>query len=79
MAQACRLGLTAAVTGASSYVIAVADTIMDRPSVELLATVLPDVNMTREIGTYETLLSVRQAREVLGYEPRHSWRDTVDN
>jgi nucleoside-diphosphate-sugar epimerase len=77
VAQACRLGLTAPVTGASSYVIAAADTIMDRPSAELLAEVFPDVKLTREIGTYETLLSVRRAREVLGYEPRHSWRDSV--
>jgi nucleoside-diphosphate-sugar epimerase len=77
VAQACRLGLTAPVTGASSYVIAAADTIMDRPSVELLAEVFPGVELTREIDTYETLLSVRQAREDLGYEPQHSWRDHV--
>ncbi|MFD8077324.1 hypothetical protein ACFV3E_32260 [Streptomyces sp. NPDC059718] len=50
---------------------------MNRPSAELLAAVFPDVKPTREIGTYETLLSVRRAREVLGHEPRHSWRDTV--
>lgn len=79
VAQACRLGLNAAVAGSSSYVIAAADTIMDRPSVELLAEVFPDVRPVREIGTYETLLSVRRAREILGYEPRHSWRDHVND
>ncbi len=52
---------------------------MDRPSAELLAEVFPEVRLTREIGTHETLLSVRRAREVLGYEPRYSWRDVLDH
>ncbi|NUS12458.1 MAG: NAD(P)-dependent oxidoreductase [Streptomyces sp.] len=75
VAAACRLSLTAPVTGAVSFVIAAADTIMDRPSADLLAEVFPGVELTRTIGTYETLLSIDRAREVLGYEPRHSWRD----
>jgi nucleoside-diphosphate-sugar epimerase len=68
-AAACRLALAARVTGARSFVIAAADTIMDRPSAELLAEVLSGVNLTREIGTYETLLSIDRAREVLGLAP----------
>lgn len=31
----------------------------------------------REIGEFETLLSIDQAREVLGFEPAHCWRDEV--
>jgi nucleoside-diphosphate-sugar epimerase len=77
VAAACRLALTAPVTGARSFVIAAADTIMDRPSAELLAEVFPGVRLTRDIGTYETLLSIDRAREVLGYQPAHSWRDHV--
>ncbi|MBM9508922.1 NAD-dependent epimerase/dehydratase family protein [Actinacidiphila acididurans] len=79
VAQACRLSLTAEVTGASSYVIAAADTIMNRPSADLLAEVFPGVRLTREIETYETLLSIDRARRVLGYEPRHSWRDSINS
>jgi hypothetical protein len=26
---------------------------------------------------FETLLSIAKARRVLGYEPRHSWRDRL--
>lgn len=78
VAAACRQALTAPVTGAQSFVIAAADTIMNRPSADLLAEVFPGVRLTREIGTYETLLSIDRAREVLGYQPRHSWRDAVD-
>ncbi|WP_066956856.1 NAD-dependent epimerase/dehydratase family protein [Streptomyces lushanensis] len=79
VAGACRLALTAPVTGAQSFVIAAADTIMRRPSAELLAEVFPGVELTREIGTYETLLSIDRAREVLGFVPRHSWRDVIEH
>lgn len=78
VAAACRLALTAPVTGAVSFVVTAADTIMNRPSADLLAEVYPDVPLTREVGTYETLLSIDRAREVLGYDPQHSWRDHVD-
>lgn len=77
VAAACRLSLTAPVTGAQSFVIAAADTIMNRPSAELLAETFPEVRLTRPVETYETLLSIARAREVLGYEPRHSWRDEI--
>lgn len=74
VAAACRLALDAPVEGASSYVIAAADTIMDRPSADLMREVFPDVPLTRELGEFETLLGIDRAREVLGYDPRHSWR-----
>jgi nucleoside-diphosphate-sugar epimerase len=76
-AAACRLALDAPVTGADSFIIAAADTIMDRPSRELLREVYPDVRVTREVGEFETLLAIDHAREVLGFDPRHSWRDEV--
>ncbi|RKS68536.1 nucleoside-diphosphate-sugar epimerase [Motilibacter peucedani] len=75
VAAACRLSLDADVSGASSYVIAAADTIMDRPSRELLAEVFPAVELTREVGEFETLLAIDKARAELGYAPAHSWRD----
>ena len=39
--QACRLALTADVGGAEVFIIAAADTAMDRPNAELMADVLP--------------------------------------
>ncbi|MEU0555366.1 NAD(P)-dependent oxidoreductase [Dactylosporangium sp. NPDC006015] len=74
VAAACRLALDAPVEGASSYVIAAADTIMDRSSAELMREVFPEVPLTRELGEFETLLCIDRAREVLGYDPRHTWR-----
>ncbi|WP_329131058.1 NAD(P)-dependent oxidoreductase [Streptomyces sp. NBC_01476] len=77
VALACRLALNAPLTGAPSFVIAAADTIMNRPSAELLAEVFPEVELTRKIGEFETLLSIERAREALGYVPEHSWRDIL--
>jgi len=74
-AASCRNGLEAEVTGAQNFIIAAADTIMDRPSADLLREVFPEVEVRGEFGEFETLLSNKRAREVLGFEPRHSWRD----
>jgi nucleoside-diphosphate-sugar epimerase len=79
-AAACRLALEApaeAVAGSPSFIIAAADTVMNRPSAELLAEVFPGVTLTRDVGEFGTLLAIDRARQVLGFEPRHSWRDQV--
>jgi nucleoside-diphosphate-sugar epimerase len=75
VAAACRLGLEADVTGSQNVIIAAADTVMDRPSREVLAEVFPGVRFTREIGEFGTLLAIDRAKQVLGYQPRYSWRD----
>lgn len=74
-AMACRLALEAQVTGAVNVIIAAADTIMDRPSAELLAEVYPDVALTHDVGEFGTLLAIDRAHAVLGFTPRHTWRD----
>ena len=78
VAAACRLALeapAAAVAGSPSFIIAAADTVMNRSSAALLAEVFPGVPLTREVGEFGTLLAIDRARQVIGYEPRHSWRD----
>ena len=77
VALACRLGLGADVTGAEVCIIAAADTVMPRPSAELMAEVFPEVPLTRPVTGRETLLSIDRARRVLGYEPAHRWSDHV--
>jgi nucleoside-diphosphate-sugar epimerase len=79
-AAACRLALEVpaeAVAGSPSFIIAAADTVMDRPSADLLAEVFPGVSLTRDVGEFGTLLAIDRARRALGFEPRHSWRDHV--
>jgi nucleoside-diphosphate-sugar epimerase len=75
VAAACRLGLEAPVTGSENVIIAAADTVMNRPSRDVLAEVFPGVPLTRETREFGTLLAIDRAKRVLGYEPRHSWRD----
>jgi nucleoside-diphosphate-sugar epimerase len=77
VAQACELGLTAAVEGHEIAIIAAADTCMTRGSAELMAEVYPEVRLTRELHGRETLLAIERARRILGYEPGYSWRDEV--
>jgi nucleoside-diphosphate-sugar epimerase len=76
-ASSCRMALEADVSGAESVIIAAADTVMTRPTRELLAERFPDVPVRRELGEFETLLSIDRARELLGWEPAHSWRDEL--
>jgi len=81
VALSCRLALEAdadAVGLESSFIIAAADTVMNRPSADLLAEVFPDVPLTRDVGKFGTLLAIDRARRVLGFEPEHSWRDHIE-
>jgi hypothetical protein len=72
-----RLALEAPAKGAVSYIIAAADTVMDRPSAELLAEVYPGAALSRDVGESGTLLAIDQARTALGFTPQHLWRDHV--
>ncbi|MEU0153251.1 NAD-dependent epimerase/dehydratase family protein [Micromonospora fulviviridis] len=76
-AQAVERALANGRPGADVFIIANADTVMSRSSADLMAEVYPGVEIRRELGEHETLLSIDKARRVLGYEPRHSWRDHV--
>jgi nucleoside-diphosphate-sugar epimerase len=76
-AHAVRRALEYQATGLEIFLIAGADTVMSRPSAELAAQVYPGVPITRELGRNETLMSIGKARRLLGYEPRHSWREHV--
>jgi len=73
-AQACRLGLEADITGAEAFIIASADSVMERPNSELMAEVFPGVPLKDGTGEHETLLSVEKAKRMLGYEPGKWWR-----
>jgi nucleoside-diphosphate-sugar epimerase len=77
VAAACRLGLEADVAGSSNVIIAAADTVMNRPSRDLLAEVFPDTPVTRELAEHGTLLAIDRAKQLIGYEPAHSWRDEI--
>jgi nucleoside-diphosphate-sugar epimerase len=77
VAESCRLALEADV-GAEHLIVAARDTVMNRPSRELMAEVFPSVPYEPTAGEHDTLLSIGKARTLLRYEPQHSWRDYVD-
>lgn len=76
VAESCRLALEADL-GAEHFIIAAADTVMNRPSRELMAEVYPSVPYRPTAGDFDTLLSIEKARRLLGYEPRWSWRSHI--
>jgi nucleoside-diphosphate-sugar epimerase len=78
VAQVCRRGLEADIQGAEAFIVAAADTVMNRPSRELLAEVYPGVPLRDGVGEFDTLLGIDKARKLLGYAPQYSWRGQID-
>lgn len=74
VAQSCRLGLEAAVQGAEAFIIASADSLMERPNADLMAEVFPGVPLREGTGDFDSLLSTRKAQRMLGYQPGRWWR-----
>lgn len=74
-AQAVRLALESELPGFEAFIIANADTVMERPSAALMAEVFPDVRLRHPLQGNETLLGIDKAARLLGYAPRHSWKD----
>jgi nucleoside-diphosphate-sugar epimerase len=74
-AQAVRRALLWETTGTEVFIIANADSVMNESSASLAAKVFPGVEVRKDLGEHETLLSIDKARRILGYEPQYSWRD----
>jgi nucleoside-diphosphate-sugar epimerase len=75
-AASARLALTADISGSESFIIAAADTVMTRPSADLMAEVFPGVPLSGVTGNV-ALLSSAKAGAALGFTPEHKWRDHV--
>jgi nucleoside-diphosphate-sugar epimerase len=75
VAQSVRLALEADLTGADSFIIAAADTVMKRPSRDLMAEVFPGVPVADHVEGNDTLLAIGKAQQTLGYSPTFSWRE----
>ena len=73
-AQAVRKAIEVDFAGADHFIIANADTVMERDSAALIREFYPGVPLRKELAGAETLLSIDKARRVLGYEPEYSWR-----
>ncbi|BEP14033.1 NAD(P)-dependent oxidoreductase [Acidothermaceae bacterium B102] len=74
VARACRLALTADVTGARNYIIVAQDTLMEQRSAQLAESAFPEVPLRRPLLGHESLLSGERAEVELGFRAEHSWR-----
>jgi nucleoside-diphosphate-sugar epimerase len=74
-ALAVSLALQKGAPGFEVYAIAASDTGLTIPSAQLAAAWFPGVPLRKELGEFETLLSIDKAAERLGYVPRHLWRE----
>jgi nucleoside-diphosphate-sugar epimerase len=74
VAQSCRLGLEADIQGAEAFIIASADSLMERTNADLMAEVFPGVPLREGTGDHESLLSTKKAQRMLGYQPGRWWR-----
>ena len=75
VASGCAAAIEAPLSGAPVINIGAADTCMDIPSAELADLGFAGVPLRRPLDGYETLVSIRAAKELIGYRPRFSWRD----
>ncbi|MEC0373591.1 NAD-dependent epimerase/dehydratase family protein [Paenibacillus chibensis] len=77
-AEACRLAIEADGLGAVALNLASDDSSMDIPSRELMAECYPDVTDFRApLEGYESLFSNEKAKRLLGWQPKHRWREQV--
>lgn len=74
VALACRLAVQRQGLGFRILNIGAADTRSRTPSEELVRRHLPGTRLTRPVPGHQALYDIAEARAVLGYEPRHSWR-----
>ncbi|MUN08983.1 NAD-dependent epimerase/dehydratase family protein [Agromyces luteolus] len=74
-AQSVRRALEADVDGARAYVIANADSVMTRPTRDLIEEFFPGVPLKEEFEGNASLFSIERARDELGFEPEFGWRE----
>jgi nucleoside-diphosphate-sugar epimerase len=75
VAESVRRALEVELEEPENFIIAAADTVMKRPSRELMYEVFPGVPVSEHISDHDTLLDISKARRILGYSPTFSWRE----
>ncbi len=70
--------LSVAWTGHEAFFICAADTSSAVPTMELVKAAYPEVPLKRELGEFEGLFDLTKAKELLGWQPRHSWRSEAE-
>lgn len=77
LGQIVKLGIETDGLGFQVFNAANDDVSSDLPTAELLRRYYPTVPLKQELGEFESLLSNRKAKEVLGFREAHNWRKYV--
>jgi nucleoside-diphosphate-sugar epimerase len=75
--EACRLAVEAALPGHEALLIAATDNVMGIATAELMARYFPGVPENTPLHGDASLLSIEKAKRLLGFMPRHGWRDML--
>lgn len=75
--EATRLAIEADYTGAHVLYVTAADQSFDVPTRELVAEYFPKATVDPSLPEYGSLLSLERIRELVGYVPKHSWREAL--
>jgi nucleoside-diphosphate-sugar epimerase len=65
--------------GYEVFNVANADMSVAATTAEVIERFYDGVEVRREMGRDETFYAIDKARELVGFEPRHSWRDVLDD
>jgi nucleoside-diphosphate-sugar epimerase len=74
-AEAFKLSLEAKIVGHARLFISAADTFMNEETGTLLATAYPETTRRSAMPGHRSIFELDEAKAVLGFEARHSWRD----
>ncbi|MDQ3692693.1 MAG: NAD(P)-dependent oxidoreductase [Chloroflexota bacterium] len=74
-ASICRLALESDAIGFEAFNVTAADTLAELPTEDLLRRYAPSVEIRQPIPGFASPYSIEKAKRLLGWAPRHSWRD----
>ncbi len=77
VAEAVRTSLSAPLVGAYAFPLIADDTIMDRPTRELVEAAFPGVRVSEELPEHGATVDTHSTRAVLGFTPHWSWRQIL--
>ena len=76
-ARCARLALESNIQGAETFIVAAADTIMRQTNRVLIDSAFPGLPILPGSGEHESMLCSAKAKRLLGWTPRWSWRDVL--
>ena len=74
-ATICRLSVEVDGLGFEPFVVTAADSLADQPTEALIRSMRPEVELRRPISGIASAFALDKAKRLLGFEPKHSWRD----